>query len=245
VSTLVITGTGTDVGKTVVTAAIATLAVRRGAKVAVLKAAQTGLGPDEPGDAAEVARLAGPVTTAELRRFPDPLAPDTAARLAGLPPVQPADVVAAVTELDIDHDLVLVEGAGGLAVRFDAAGATLADVAAKLHAPTLVVAGAELGTLNVTALTCEALERRELACAGVVIGSWPAQPDLAARCNAADLPVTAAAPLLGALPQGAAGLDAAEFAEVSRLSLAPPLGGDFDAVEFVSSVSVARADAPG
>lgn len=244
-STLVITGTGTEVGKTVVTAAIAALAVRRGAKVAVLKAAQTGLAPDEPGDAAEVARLAGPVTTGEVRRFPDPLAPDTAARLAGLPPVQPADVVAAVAELDLDHDLVLVEGAGGLAVRFDSAGATLADVAAKLHAPTLVVAGAELGTLNVTALTCEALEARELDCAGIVIGCWPSEPDLAARCNAADLPVTAAAPLLGALPAGASGLNAREFAEVSRLSLAPSLGGEFDATEFVSSVSAIPADAPG
>lgn len=243
--TLIVTGTGTAVGKTVVTAGIAALAVRRGSRVAVLKAAQTGLTRGEPGDADEVARLAGPVTTREVRRFPDPLAPDTAARLAGLPPVRPAEVVAAVSELDIDHDLVLVEGAGGLAVRFDAAGATLADVAARLSAPTLVVAGPELGTLNATALTCEALERRDLACAGVVIGCWPEEPDLAARCNASDLPVSAAAPLLGAMPRGAAQQSPADFAEISRASLAAPLGGGFVAEDFMSAFAVAPADAPG
>ncbi|MGC3003343.1 AAA family ATPase, partial [Streptomyces sp. G35A] len=61
---LVITGTGTEVGKTVVTAAVAAAALSAGRSVAVLKAAQTGVGPGEPGDAAEVARLAGAVTTA-------------------------------------------------------------------------------------------------------------------------------------------------------------------------------------
>jgi len=64
---LVVTGTGTDVGKTVVTAAVAALAPGR---VAVLKPAQTGVGPDEPGDLAEVERLVPGVTTRELARYP-------------------------------------------------------------------------------------------------------------------------------------------------------------------------------
>ncbi|MET9191058.1 AAA family ATPase, partial [Streptomyces tendae] len=63
---LVITGTGTEVGKTVVTAAVAATALAGGRSVAVLKAAQTGVGADEAGDAAEVARLAGEVTVAEV-----------------------------------------------------------------------------------------------------------------------------------------------------------------------------------
>ncbi|OSP43155.1 dethiobiotin synthase, partial [Streptomyces sp. 13-12-16] len=79
-SVLVITGTGTEVGKTVVTAALAATALAAGRSVAVLKAAQTGVLPAETGDAEEVARLAGAVTTAELARYPDPLAPATAAR---------------------------------------------------------------------------------------------------------------------------------------------------------------------
>ncbi|MEU1163356.1 AAA family ATPase, partial [Streptomyces sp. NPDC005921] len=61
---LVITGTGTEVGKTVTTAAVAAAAVAAGRSVAVLKAAQTGVRPDERGDADEVARLADGAGTA-------------------------------------------------------------------------------------------------------------------------------------------------------------------------------------
>ncbi|SCD53615.1 dethiobiotin synthetase [Streptomyces sp. PalvLS-984] len=71
---LVVSGTGTEIGKTVVTAAVA--AAFQDRRVAVLKPAQTGLAPGEPGDAAEAARLAGAhVTAVELARFPEPLAP--------------------------------------------------------------------------------------------------------------------------------------------------------------------------
>ncbi|MFD5761884.1 AAA family ATPase, partial [Streptomyces sp. NPDC127044] len=86
---LVITGTGTEVGKTVTTAAVAATALAAGRSVAVLKPAQTGVRPDERGDADEVARLAGAVTTLELARYPEPLAPATAARRASLPPGSP------------------------------------------------------------------------------------------------------------------------------------------------------------
>ncbi|MYZ40878.1 MULTISPECIES: AAA family ATPase, partial [unclassified Streptomyces] len=69
---MIVTGTGTEIGKTVVTAAVAAAALARGRTVAVLKPAQTGIGLDGPGDAAEVVRLAGPLTAAELARFPEP-----------------------------------------------------------------------------------------------------------------------------------------------------------------------------
>jgi dethiobiotin synthetase len=225
---LVITGTGTGVGKTVVTAAIAAVTPGR---VAVLKPAQTGVAPDEPGDLSDVLRLAGPVTTCELVRYPDPLAPATAARRTGRPGLDPADAARAAFLLAETHDLVLVEGAGGLLVPFterqstDDPPGTLADVAGLLDAPVLVVAAAGLGTLNATALTVEALRARGLRCAGVVIGSWPAVPDLAASENLRDLPVVTGVPLLGALPDGAGALDRAEFASVARHGLAPALGG--------------------
>lgn len=219
---LVVTGTGTGVGKTVVTAAVAALATGR---VAVLKPAQTGIGPDEPGDLADVARLVPGVTGRELARYPEPLAPATAARRAGRAPVAPAAAVAVARELAGGHDLVLIEGAGGLLVRFDDEGGTLADVAAALDAPVLVVAAAGLGTLNHTALTVEALRTRGLACAGVVVGAWPADPDLAARCNLADLPAVTGVPLLGAVPDGAGRLEPEGFARVARHGLAPQLGG--------------------
>ncbi|WP_086558822.1 dethiobiotin synthase [Streptomyces africanus] len=229
---LVITGTGTEVGKTVVTAAVAATALAAGRSVAVLKAAQTGVRPDEPGDAAEVARLAGAVTTAELARYPEPLAPATAARRAGRAPVHPREVAEAAAKLATEHDLVLVEGAGGLLVRFDPAGGTLADAARLLSAPVLVVASAGLGTLNTTELTTRELRTRGLDPAGIVIGSWPGAPDLASRCNLADLPDVAGAPLLGSVPAGSGALAPAAFRAAAPHWLAPRLDGTWDAEAF-------------
>jgi dethiobiotin synthetase len=229
---LVITGTGTEVGKTVVTAAVAATALAAGRSVAVLKAAQTGVRPDEPGDAQEVARLAGAVTTAEVARYPEPLAPATAARRAGRAPVHPEEVAEAAAKLATEHDLVLVEGAGGLLVRFDAAGGTLADAARLLSAPVLVVASAGLGTLNTTELTARELRSLGLDLWGVVIGSWPTAADLASRCNLADLPEVAGAPLLGAVPAGAGGLAPADFRATAPHWLAPRLYGTWDAEAF-------------
>ncbi|WP_053847658.1 dethiobiotin synthase [Streptomyces sp. NRRL B-24085] len=229
---LVITGTGTEVGKTVTTAAVAATALAAGRTVAVLKAAQTGVGPDEAGDADEVARLAGAVTKAELARYPEPLAPATAARRAAREPVRPREVAEAAAKLAAGHDLVLVEGAGGLLVRFDDEGGTLADAAELLRAPVLVVAPAGLGTLNTTELTARELRRRELDFAGVVIGSWPDSPDLASRCNLADLPEVSGAPLLAAVPAGAGGLPPADFRAGAPGWLAPELGGTWDAAAF-------------
>ncbi|MER5407961.1 dethiobiotin synthase [Streptomyces sp. NPDC002769] len=232
---LVITGTGTEVGKTVTTAAVAAVAVAAGRSVAVLKPAQTGVGPHERGDADEVARLAGDVTTRELGRYPEPLAPATAARRARLAPVRPREVAEAAAKLATDHDLVLIEGAGGLLVRFDDEGGTLADVATLLDAPVLLVVAAGLGTLNTTELTAREIRRRGLDLAGLVIGSWPDSPDLASRCNLADLPVVAEAPLLGALPAGAGARPPAEFRAGAPGWLAPGLDGTWDADTFAVS----------
>lgn len=229
---LVITGTGTEVGKTVVTAAVAASALAAGLSVAVLKAAQTGVPEGGPGDAAEVARLAGGVTAAEVARYPEPLAPATAARRAGRAPVHPEDVADVAAKLATEHDLVLVEGAGGLLVRFDAAGGTLADAAALLSAPVLIVASAGLGTLNTTELTARELRARRVEPLGVVVGSWPSEPDLACRCNLADLPDCSGAPLLGVLPEGAAALGPAVFRATAPDWLAPPLYGTWDAEAF-------------
>ncbi|MEV5910780.1 dethiobiotin synthase [Streptomyces sp. WAC 01325] len=234
---LVITGTGTEVGKTVTTAAVAAAARGAGRSVAVLKAAQTGVRPDEDGDAQEVARLAGPVTTAELARYPDPLAPATAARRAGREAVSPHEIAEAAAKLAAEHDLVLVEGAGGLLVRFDESGGTLADAAELMAAPVLVVASAGLGTLNTTELTARELRRRGLDLLGVVIGSWPEEADLASRCNVADLPEVAGAPLLGAVPAGSGALAPADFRTAAPGWLAPRLFGTWDAEGFRGRVT--------
>lgn len=231
-SILVVTGTGTGVGKTVTTAAVAALAAARGSSVAAVKPAQTGAGPDEPGDLAEIAALTGITDLHEYARFPDPLSPAAAARRSGLAPLSPKLAAEAVRELARTRRLVLVEGAGGLLVRFDEDGGTLADLARELDAPVLLVAEPGLGTLNHVALTLEAMAVRGLEPAGIVIGSWPRQPDLAMRSNIRDLEMLAARPLAGALPAGAGGLSAAEFLPAARAGLAPSLGGTFDPAAF-------------
>ncbi|BBA95370.1 putative dethiobiotin synthetase [Actinacidiphila reveromycinica] len=240
---VVVTGTGTEVGKTVATAAVAAASLAQGLSVAVLKPAQTGVAEGEPGDAAEVARLAGEVTAVELARYPEPLAPATAARRSGRPAVTPEEIAEAAAKLSAVHDVVLVEGAGGLLVRYDEKDSTLADAASLLHAGVLLVAQAGLGTLNATALTAEAMRTRRITCLGVIIGSWAAEPGLAERCNVADLPQSAGAPLLGALPQGAGALSPDAFRTAARDWLAPQLGGvwDQDAFARVYGPPAARA----
>ena len=231
-SVLVVSGTGTGVGKTVVTAALAALAAARGSQVAVVKPAQTGVRTGEAGDLHDVYRLAGVTDLHEHARFPDPLSPAAAARRRDLPALDLHDSARRVRELAGDRDLVVVEGAGGLLVRYDAEGLTIADLARDLAAPVLVVADPALGTLNHTALTLEALAHRGLSLGGVVLGRWPEEPDLACRSNVRDLEMLAARPLSGALRDGAGSLDAAEFLLAARDGLGPELGGAFDAADF-------------
>ncbi len=235
-SVLLVTGTGTGVGKTVVTAALASLAAARGSAVAVVKPAQTGAVPGEPGDLEEVRRLAGVTDLHEQARFPDPLSPAAAARRAARPPLDLRRTESLVRDLAETRDLVLVEGAGGLLVRYDEEGTTVADLARALAADVLVTVDPALGTLNHTALTLEAMAHRGLRLAGLVIGAWPSTPDLACRSNVRDLETLAARPLAGALPAGAGALGAPEFLLAARAGLGPALGGTFDAADFRRAV---------
>lgn len=206
---LVVTGTGTGVGKTVATAA---LAARASGTVIVVKPVQTGVLPGEVGDVDDVRRLAGCDVT-EFVRLADPLAPDTAARLAGVELPSVAEHAARIRALADDHDTVIVEGAGGLLVRLDGADGTLLDLAEILGASVVVVVAAGLGTLNHTELTVAALRARGIEPSGLVIGAWPSDPDLASRCNRDDLPRVAGVPLLAVIPEGAGALgDHATFA---------------------------------
>ena len=206
---VVITGTDTDIGKTIVTAALAVRAAATGT-VVMVKPVQTGVGPHDAGDAGEVHRLTG-CAAQEFTALPDPLAPDTAALIRGtfLPPIgEYADRIRVLAEF---HDTVLVEGAGGLLVRLDRAGGTILDLAADLAAEVVVVTSPRLGTLNHTELTVNALRARGIEPAGLVIGAWPAQPELAEECNADDLPRLTGVPVIATVPAGAGLLDREEF----------------------------------
>jgi dethiobiotin synthetase len=209
---LVVTGTGTGVGKTIVTAALASCAERAGLDIAVCKPVQTGTGAGDD-DLTEIARLTGVTRLAGLARYPQPMAPLAAAEEAGMRLPTRGDVLELVRNTDGQQRLTLVEGAGGLLVELADGGVTLRDLAADLDAPVLVVATAGLGTLNHTALTLEALAAQAVPCAGVVIGSWPASPDAVETSNRSAL--ARLAPLRAALPAGAGSLDTDAFATMS------------------------------
>ena len=226
---VIVTGTDTGVGKTIVTAAIASAATGAGLRVAVVKPAQTGITTGEETDASVITRLADPPTVRTLAAFPDALAPLAAARVSGEPPLTVMAAHLGVRDAGRNHDLTLVEGAGGLLVALGQNRWTIADLAASLGASAVVVARAGLGTLNHTALTLEALERRKIP-AYVVIGAWPTNPELVHRTNLHDLP----GELAGVIPEGAGSMAASVFQREAPHWLARVLHGQFDATAFRS-----------
>ena len=214
---VIVTGTDTGVGKTVVTAALGSAWSARGT-VAVYKPAQTGVRPDEPGDIDEVRRLSGLEDVHEGIRLRDPLAPDTAARREGVALPTMKQHAETVGDLLTRRDLVLVEGAGGLLVGLDVDGHGLSELAEALAVPSafVVVVRAGLGTLNHAALTVEALRARNLTTLGLVVGAYPGQPNLAERTNLEDLPAMTGVPIIGRVPERAAILSPDEFRSSAR-----------------------------
>lgn len=209
---IAITGTNTDVGKTVATAAIASVLQRRGIDVVAAKPIQTGEAPGQ-GDASAVAKLAG-VRTFERWRYPEPLAPNLAARRAGIATPPLAEVAEWVRSLDAPGRVVLVEGAGGLLVRL-ADDYTLVDIAKAVDAPLVVVTSLGLGSLNLAELTCVQARVAGLEVLGLIGGSMPDDPDLPTRLNVAELPEVTGAEYFGHLPDGCGKLGTEAFAEVA------------------------------
>lgn len=186
-----VTGTDTGVGKTIASAVLAHRAKADGQRVRYIKPVQTGVRADAPGDADFVRAVAG-VEALELVRFDEPLAPAVAADRAG-EAIHFDTLAADVLMGESSFDLVLVEGAGGLLAPL-AGNRSMADLAVAIRAELIVVTRPGLGTLNHTALTLEAAERRGLPVAGLVVSGWPARPKIAERTNIDRL--KAMAPLL-------------------------------------------------
>jgi len=161
-----ITATDTGVGKTFVACALARAAVRRGLRVAVCKPCETGDGDDGARLIAATGRALDE-SLARPYRFALAASPEVAARAAGVT-IDLERIAAAFAALAADADVVFVEGAGGLLVPV-APQLLMADVAARLALPLVIVARASLGTVNHTLLTIEAARARRLAVAGVVL----------------------------------------------------------------------------
>jgi dethiobiotin synthetase len=158
VSSIVVAGTGTEVGKTYVTAALTRALQARGVNVALRKPAQSFASGDASTDADVLAAASGEDSTTVClphRRYAVAMAPPMAADALGLPPFSIADLVA---ELDApDGATVLVESAGGVRSPLAADGDTVDLVDALQPALVILVADAGLGTINAVQLSATAL----------------------------------------------------------------------------------------
>ena len=195
------TGTDTDVGKSVLAAALCAALAATGERVAAFKPAFTGLdGPSEdwPPDHELLAAAAGAgQSPAEVapHRFGPPLSPHLAAELCGTR-IDPGELLASARRAAAGADALICEGVGGLMVPLDAKH-SVQDLARWLRLPAVVVARPGLGTINHTLLTVEAARAVGLQVAAVVMTPWPESPSPAQVSNrqtierAAEVPVTA------------------------------------------------------
>jgi dethiobiotin synthetase len=196
---VVILGTGTDVGKTHVTACLARGARER-TSVLALKPIESGVGAGAAGDAGTIAEAAGHAPVLSPWRFPRPVSPHLGAREQGVS-IQLAEVATwvAIEEERTGAELVLIELAGG-AFSPLGLGLTNADLASALRpALWLLVAPDSLGVLHDVAATLRALSHRPEA---VVLSS--ARPlDQSSGTNADELSRLGITEVLEVLPHGA------------------------------------------
>ncbi len=199
-----VTGTGTGVGKTVLSAALLRRC-RGAAPLRYWKPVQTGIEQDD--DTAEVRRLAeardGEIFDQGLR-LERPVSPHLAAQWAGvtidlarLRAMPPAGVdsrwIGVESRWIGDDARWIVEGAGGVLVPLNET-STMADFIRMLNLPALIAAESGLGTINHTLLTIEALRARSIAIAGVVLIGEPAQGNAQAIEHYGCTPVLAQMP---------------------------------------------------
>jgi dethiobiotin synthetase len=184
---LFVTGTDTEVGKTVVAASVCAALAARGERVAAFKPVVTGL-DEEPGewprDHELLARAASagqsPAQVAPLT-FGPPVSPHFAAEQAGTA-IEPLELADAARAAGQGADALVCEGVGGLLVPLTP-GYLVRDLALDLDLPLLVAARPSLGTINHTLLTLEAARAAGLEVAAVVITPWPDEPSDIERSN--------------------------------------------------------------
>jgi dethiobiotin synthetase len=174
-----VTGTGTEVGKTVVACVIARTLAARGDRVAVFKPAVSGLDEIAPelADHALLRAAAGSQQSDDEiapYRYGPPVSPHLGAELAG-ERIDPARLVAAARHAAAGADALVCEGVGGLLVPLTL-GYLVRDLARELDLPMVVAANPGLGTINHTLLTIEGARAVGLEVAAVVLTPWPGEP---------------------------------------------------------------------
>ena len=192
-----VTGTGTEVGKTVVAATIAHTLAAEGKRVAVFKPAVTGLDEGVETDHALLRRASGSgQSDGEIApyRYGPPASPHLAAALAG-EEIDPERLRQAAAAAAAGAEAIVCEGVGGLLVPLSP-GYLVRDLAVDLGYPVVVVAGPGLGTINHTLLTLESARAAGLEVAAVVLTPWPAEPTEIERSNRETIADLGAAPVL-------------------------------------------------
>ncbi len=190
-----VTGTGTEVGKTIVAAAIARTLAAEGKRVAVFKPAVTGLDEEGETDHALLRRAAGSTQSDDEvapYRYGPPMSPHLAAALAD-EEISPQRLLDAANTAAAGADALVCEGVGGLLVplgrvslayRQEGAPAYLVrDLAVALGLPLVIAAPPGLGTINHTLLTIEAARSAGLEVTAVVLTPWPAEPSAIEQSN--------------------------------------------------------------
>jgi dethiobiotin synthetase len=182
---LFVTGTDTEVGKTIVSGAIVAALVAQGLRVAAFKPVVTGL--DDPVQTwPRDHELLGALTATDPRavaplRFGPAVSPHLAAALAGTT-IDPPALLALARAAGASADALVVEGVGGLLVPL-AERYAIRDFARDLALPLVVAARPGLGTINHTLLTLEAARGAGLAVRAVVLTPWPPAPTAMQQSN--------------------------------------------------------------
>jgi dethiobiotin synthetase len=195
-----VTGTGTEVGKTVVAATIARTLAAEGKRVAVFKPAVTGLDEGVETDHALLRRASGSSQSDEQiapYRYGPPASPHLAATMEG-EEIDPERLRQAAHAAAESADAIVCEGVGGLLVPLSPT-YLVRDLAVDLGYPLVVVAGPGLGTISHTLLTLEAARAAGLEVAAVVLTPWPEEPTAVETSNRETIAILGAAPVL-ALP---------------------------------------------
>ena len=202
-----VTGTDTEVGKTIVAGGIAAVLRKQGYRVGVLKPVATGCDVTREGlvspDAeflAHCAETPHPLQTVCPVRYRQPLAPAVAADRERRP-VDLDEIRAAFATISRTSDVTIVEGIGGLLVPITKR-VLVADLAAEFGLPLVIVARPGLGTINHILLTVEAARQRELPIAAVVINRYDAHAaTLAEETNPAVIATHARVPAPTVVPE--------------------------------------------
>lgn len=204
-----IIGTDTGVGKTVVTAALAFALRKQGIDVGVMKPIATGChrknGSLLSEDAQALLRASGssdPIDLVSPYRYEPPVAPWVAIAQSknGDHPISLNQIKQAYQELVRRHEVVLVEGIGGLLVPIDRE-RTVADLVTHLGLPVLVVGRAGLGTINHTLMTLRAARKTGCRVLGVILNGRSLRPSLAERTNPRVIEELGKATIFGVIPR--------------------------------------------